>query len=361
MKNIFIKISILFLLLTIFDIFVPIKFYAFRHWEKFYMPTLLPGSFIPNMHVEGYEFTDRYKSKNYSERIASRKIYTKWKTDDLGFRNDKSKSTIFDSEVIYVGDSNFVGSSFDQEEILSEMHMSQTKIKSYVVAYNLRYILTLIEKSDYHNIKHIVMQSKSSYFNGTFHNLIPFYINNECEISVIHYPHLIKKSNFNLLDFYKSNFANRPFSKFIRSKLGIYNLPENFDKKIENDLKCSDEFKAFNNFNKVQDIKIKYDLIDYNKYHIILQSETEQSLYFKNIMLYLNSYFSERNIKFTMLLLTDENTSEDFKITMALLNSNGKFVYDSNDLEQNGDIWQMGDSHWEVEAARNFVNIILNK
>jgi len=78
-------------------------------------------------------------------------------------------------------------------------------------------------------------------------------------------------------------------------------------------------------------------------------------------MLYLHKYFGDKNIKFTMLLLTDHNTDEVFKMTTKELNLNGKFIYDSNDLMINGDIWQAGDSHWKVEAARNFINIIKNQ
>jgi hypothetical protein len=343
------------------DIFLPTDFYAYRHWEKFDVHIFLPGSFIPNKTVEGYEFTDRYKSRDKQEKKNAKKIYTTWKTDDLGFRNDKSKSTLFESEVIYVGDSNFVGSSFDQDEIVSEMHMSQTKIKAYTVAYNLKYVLTLIENTDSHNIKHLVFQAKPSYFDGIEKKNIPFYINKECEISAILYPDLITKSNYNLLDFYKSKFYYRPFSKFIRSKFGIYNFPENFNHISNDNPKPSNASKYCNEFNIDQDVKIHYDSYDYDNYHLQLGSERDKSIFFKNIMLHLNDYLGKKNIKFTMLLLTDMNTSDEFKKTVSSLNLNSKFVYISNDLMPNGDIWQAGDSHWKIEAARNFVNIVTNK
>ncbi len=359
MKNILISIFLLLLSITVLDIFLPIDYYAYRHWEKFYSPFMLPGPFIPNKTTEGYEYLDRYLSRSKYERKAAKRIYTKWQTDDLGFRNDKLKSTINNSKVIFVGDSNFVGSSFDQEEIVSELFMSQTNDKAYTVAYNLKYILTLIENNKLHNIKHIVLESKPSYFNGVYKEITPFYINTKCEIFAIHYPHLIYMSNFKLFDFYKYNFKNRPFSKFIRSKLGIYNFPENY--KPNNLDTLNKKNKSCNNLDKIQDISIKYDRIDYDKNHITLESNDDKNLYFKNIMLYLNKYLEDRNIKFTMLLLTDHNTDEVFKITVKELNSNGKFVYDSNDLMMNGDIWQAGDSHWKVEAARNFINIIKNQ
>ena len=359
MKNILISIFFLLFSITVLDIFLPIDYYAYRHWEKFYSPILLPGPFIPNKTTEGYEYTDRYQSSSKYERQAAKKIYTKWQTDDLGFRNDKLKSTIYNSKVIFVGDSNFVGSSFDQEEIVSELFMSQTNKKAYTVAYNLKYILTLIENNKLHNIKHIVFESKPSYFNGTYKEITPFYINTKCKIFAIHYPYLINMSNFKLFDFYKNNYKNRPFSKFIRSKLGIYNFPESHKPKNPDTL--NNKNKSCNNLDEIQDIKIKYDLIDYEKNHITLESNAEKNLYFKNIMLYLHKYLGDKNIKFTMLLLTDHNTDDEFKVSIKELNSNGKFIYDSSDLMLNGDIWQLGDSHWKVEAARNFINILKNQ
>jgi hypothetical protein len=359
MKNILISFFLLLLSITILDIFLPIDFYAYRHWEKFYSPILLPGPFIPNKTTEGYEYTDRYLSRSNYERKAAKRIYTRWQTDDLGFRNDKLKSTIYNSEVIFVGDSNFVGSSFDQEEIVSELFMSQANNKAYTVAYNLRYILTLIENNKLHNIKHLVLESKPSYFNGEYKELTPFYINTKCEIFAIHYPHLINMSNFKLFDFYQYNYKNRPFSKFIRSKLGIYNFPESF--KAKNLETLNKKNNNCNNLDEIQDITIKYDQIDYDKNHIKLESIADKNLFFKNLMLYLHKYFGDKNIKFTMLLLTDHNTDEVFKMTTKELNLNGKFIYDSNDLMINGDIWQAGDSHWKVEAARNFINIIKNQ
>lgn len=361
MINILLKLFLLISTLTILDVFLPIDYYAFRHWEKFYRPTLHPGSFIPNKHFEGYEFLDRYKSRSKAERSAANKIYTKWITDDLGFRNDKSKSTINNSEVIFVGDSNFVGSSFDQEEIVSEVYMSQAKSKAYTIGYNLRYILTLIENNNSHNIKHLVIESKPSYFSGEYMELVPFYINKECKIFAIHYPHLSTQSNFNLLDYYLNNFKNRPFSKFIRSNLGIYNFPENSyqDNKINSEV--VDNQYICNQFNNHHDITIKNDLDDYLKNHIILKSNEDKSMYFQNIMLYLKNYLNSKNIKLTFLLLTHQGDLDDFKDTINQLNKNDKFIYDSSDLIINGDIWQLGDSHWKVEAARNFINILINQ
>jgi hypothetical protein len=166
-------------------------------------------------------------------------------------------------------------------------------------------------------------------------------------------------SNFKLFDFYQYNYKNRPFSKFIRSKLGIYNFPESF--KAKNLETLNKKNNNCNNLDEIQDITIKYDQIDYDKNHIKLESIADKNLFFKNLMLYLHKYFGDKNIKFTMLLLTDHNTDEVFKMTTKELNLNGKFIYDSNDLMINGDIWQAGDSHWKVEAARNFINIIKNQ
>ena len=361
MKKIFLNLFSLILFFIILDVFLPIDIYAFRHWEKFYKSDLIPGPFIPNKFVEGYEYKDRYLSNNKEQRQEARnKQYTKWITDELGFRNNNVKSNLYNSDVIFVGDSNFVGSSFDQHEIVSELYMSQTNYKAYTIAYNLRYLLTFIESSSNHNIKHVVLEGRPNTFNGIYSELLPFYIDSQCRLNLIYYPNIIDESTYDTYEFYKYKYKNRPFSKYIRSKLGIYNFPLHSDKKKAIPVhKNNDKKSCVKPSNNV--VKKDYSFDEYYKNKINLISDVEKNLFFKKIMLYLEKYFKHKDIKFTMLLLTDHNTDDEFKVAVKELNSNGKFIYDSNDLMMNGDIWQVGDSHWKVEAARNFINILKNQ
>lgn len=96
---------------------LPIHQFTFRVWESLTIKrsfSILKGQFYPNMEVKKQEEGDLA----YYTRCAIKKD-VRWITDKYGYR--KANVTIKKHPIVIVGDSNIVGSSLTQEEILSEV------------------------------------------------------------------------------------------------------------------------------------------------------------------------------------------------------------------------------------------------
>ncbi|MBN2384998.1 hypothetical protein JXQ70_19155 [bacterium] len=86
----------------------------------------LVGPFYPNAQLRMIEEGDL---AHHTEHALKRDII--WRTDQLGFRNDRYLSK---PEVILLGDSNIAGSSVSQEQTLSSRLMSYTGMSVYNLA-----------------------------------------------------------------------------------------------------------------------------------------------------------------------------------------------------------------------------------
>ncbi|MDA1141999.1 MAG: hypothetical protein O3B01_25845, partial [Planctomycetota bacterium] len=91
---------------------LPPTTFTFRMWEALYVKnkSLCNGRFYPNHVMEMMEEGDLAHHTKYA---VKRKVI--WRTDKLGFRNDKF---IADPDIILIGDSNFAGSGMTQEDTL---------------------------------------------------------------------------------------------------------------------------------------------------------------------------------------------------------------------------------------------------
>jgi hypothetical protein len=114
------------------DAFVlPVNTFTFREWEA----VTFSGSndpnyaFYPNMTITQKEYGDKYR---YSTYIQPRT--TTWVVDSLGYRNREAYDTGKHYCFVTIGDSNTIGSSFDQHEMLAELLERKSGCRSYNAA-----------------------------------------------------------------------------------------------------------------------------------------------------------------------------------------------------------------------------------
>ncbi|MDA1141035.1 MAG: hypothetical protein O3B01_20915 [Planctomycetota bacterium] len=112
LRNIGAFCSIALFVILVSGLVLPPTAFTFRVWEAVSVKKkdLFNGSFYPNQMVEMVEEGDL---AHHTEYAVKKKVI--WKTDILGFRNDRF---ISHPDIILVGDSNLAGSGMTQEAIL---------------------------------------------------------------------------------------------------------------------------------------------------------------------------------------------------------------------------------------------------
>jgi hypothetical protein len=117
-------------LMYISYIVIPVKLLTYRPWEalrfsNMYIPTNSP--FYPNAYLNMNSVGDLcHHSKN---SITKKEC---WKTDEIGFRNDKY---IKDADVLIIGDSYIAGSSLNQANTVSNQILNlDSSLKVYNMA-----------------------------------------------------------------------------------------------------------------------------------------------------------------------------------------------------------------------------------
>ena len=103
---------------------LPINFFTFRLYEALKVEKILPGSFYPNMKVSMVETGDLGHHTKYAV-----KKNVEWETDRYGYR--KKDTGVNRYQVVIVGDSNVVGSSLNQPDMISEVLERRLKISAY--------------------------------------------------------------------------------------------------------------------------------------------------------------------------------------------------------------------------------------
>ncbi len=108
--------------------FIPVKSLTYRPWEALVYSNLPTNSpFYPNSYLNMNSVGDLcHHSKNSIMKMEC------WKTDDIGFRNDKF---IIDVDILLIGDSFIAGSSLNQANIVSNQIMNlDSDLKVYNMA-----------------------------------------------------------------------------------------------------------------------------------------------------------------------------------------------------------------------------------
>lgn len=106
---------IIFSVLFISEIIVSDQFGTFRSWEHlgtFNTPYLFSGPFYPNQRI----IRDEYGDLLHHTKDQIKKENIEWRTDSLGYRNDKF---LTNPDAVFIGYSNIVGSASSQENIIS--------------------------------------------------------------------------------------------------------------------------------------------------------------------------------------------------------------------------------------------------
>ena len=94
------------------ELFVlPIDHFTFRFWEALLVQKihLLPGPFYPNIDLEKYSAGDKV-------RQAPGTKFVRFHSDEFGQRNPASPGDTYD--IVFVGDSNIVGSNVDEPDTI---------------------------------------------------------------------------------------------------------------------------------------------------------------------------------------------------------------------------------------------------
>ncbi len=121
----FIKKTFLFVVIPAFVLWfvevvlLPINYFTHRNWESLYVKSNIPhyGPFFPNRTVTSVEQGDL--AFNTNQAVLKNVV---WKTDALGFRNEKLE---INPDITVVGDSFIVGTSMTQNDIFSEQLENQ--------------------------------------------------------------------------------------------------------------------------------------------------------------------------------------------------------------------------------------------
>lgn len=120
---------VLFLALDAFVL--PVNSFTFRQWEAvtFNGGNNPDHAFYPNMTITQKEYGDVYRYGTYVQPRT-----TTWFVDALGYRNRQAYDTTQHYCFVTIGDSNTIGSSFDQHEILSELLAKKAGCRTYNAA-----------------------------------------------------------------------------------------------------------------------------------------------------------------------------------------------------------------------------------
>lgn len=108
---------------------LPVQSFTFRQWEALMSENgnNIQYAFFPNAQIAMWEYGDQFR---YRTRIPPR--LTRWFTDSMGYRNREHYHMGDKYCFVAIGDSNVIGSSLDQSEMLSEV----LQRKSACLAYN---------------------------------------------------------------------------------------------------------------------------------------------------------------------------------------------------------------------------------
>ena len=127
--RIFSFISILLLTLSL-ELMFPVNKFTFRPWEalSFNNPILGHGRpFYPNTSLSMFSVGDlKHNTPHEIKRLE------KWKTDKLGFRNNKY---IYSPEILFIGDSFIAGSGVSQDSTIT--NLLSDKLGNKFLVYNM--------------------------------------------------------------------------------------------------------------------------------------------------------------------------------------------------------------------------------
>lgn len=133
-KTLFKKLAIFaapFILASAIELFIlPIDFFTFRIWEavtQLYHQSA-KGPFYPNMIIHKAEGADRLGFWDPAPKEVV------WYTDKYGFRNRPRNPEPEYYDIVLVGDSNIVGSYFDQKDTIAEVLARKCACNTYSYA-----------------------------------------------------------------------------------------------------------------------------------------------------------------------------------------------------------------------------------
>ncbi len=122
----FCKVLFLFLIfpltIVLVDLISPLNAFTFRQWEalRYSNTYLTDGYFYPLQTITMDEVGDLGRHTPYEVRK-----HTTWKTDELGFRNEKY---VINPDILLIGDSFFAGASLTQDSTIGSL--LQNKVDS---------------------------------------------------------------------------------------------------------------------------------------------------------------------------------------------------------------------------------------
>jgi hypothetical protein len=161
------------LLLELFVL--PIDLFTFRIWEAaLATPYRYPGSYYPNLHViKAKEFGDQYRNGG-SDSMQSKRV--EWFTDAYGMRNRPEIEKREKYDVVVLGDSNIVGSSLDQKNILTEVISARSGgiAYSYSIAHDILSLFLSDPRFTERFPRLLVVESKLINWNTNNSSLINF-------------------------------------------------------------------------------------------------------------------------------------------------------------------------------------------
>lgn len=329
------------LIIFLLEAFLDIDLLTYRQWEarSSYIPN--GPQFIPNKISERYEFLDRYRLENFKNQNKIKKSI--WITDEYGTRNDPSKTSLSSAKLFFIGDSNYIGSSFTQNEIISEVFTNQYNISSYVYPYDLVQFFNLINKMNF--IKYINVQSKWGDWMQSPSSpltLNSFRIDNDCNLSLIDKKKLVE---YNYINYLKSRINKKPLYQYIRSSLKIYNFPKKeLISKNNNYINCKKKLPDHEIFDS--------NLPDISDKSLNIKLSIGQAVsYFYLANQYIYKYTNDKNINYSYLLMPETNLPSDFYIAANILNNQGIKVFIFN-KEIGESFWQLYDSHWKSSSVK---------
>ena len=128
-EKILARLAILFaplLAWQVIELFVlPVDRFTFRFWEALLVQKihLLPGPFYPNIDLEKYSAGDKVRQAPGTKRV-------RFHSDEFGQRNPASPDDAYD--IVFVGDSNIVGSHVDEPDTIRAVLEKDCHCRVYV-------------------------------------------------------------------------------------------------------------------------------------------------------------------------------------------------------------------------------------
>lgn len=313
-----------FLVLAIIEASLPINFFTFRPWEALlYKSSEFP--FYPNIEIQMQSAGDLTRNIKKNEN---------WKTDKLGYRNNKF---IKKPDIIIVGDSFIAGSSITQDSIIANqiMNLSNGQFSVYSIAPgSFDFFIRLLNQG-------VIKKPKILIFSR-----VERYIPN----IVVHSKKNNINTNFNVVTLLKDKISRRYFTKFLLSKIYNKNINHEFDKS------CSKMF--FLNGDK--------DYLEDNYVSKVIKS-----------LKYYDAYCKDNNMKFLFLPMPDKESvyydfipikrqNENLLEIDSILQVNN--IYSLNTLEiynnyrrsSSSLLYHLDDSHWNANAINIVSKEILN-